>query len=214
MANVTTFTSLKDELRRYLERGFTEQDDPLVYQELPRLINKAERRISRELKIQGFIAAVNITFTEGVSVYAKPDRWRDTISMTVTTASGRLPIFTRSYEYIRNYWPNEADTSTPQFYADYDYSHWLIAPTPSADIPAEILYYQMPAPLDENNQTNWLTAYAPELLLYGSLLEATVFLKNDERMQIWQSLYDRTAQATNNQDIQKILDRDANRTEA
>lgn len=214
MADVTTFTSLKEELRRYLERGFTAEDDPLVYEELPRLINKAERRIARELKIQGFIAAVTVTFPEGVSVYQKPDRWRDTISMNITTSSGRVPLFTRSYEYIRNYWPQEANTAQPEFYADYDYSHWLIAPTPNADLSAEILYYQIPMLLDENTQTNWLTAYAPELLLYGSLLEATVFLKNDERMPTWQSLYDRTAQATNNQDLQKILDRDANRSEA
>lgn len=58
MSYAMTFNSLKEDLRRYLERGFTEADDPIVYEQLPRLITLAERRISRELKIQGFIRVV------------------------------------------------------------------------------------------------------------------------------------------------------------
>ena len=58
MAYAMTFASLQVDLRRYLERGFTLADDPYVYEQLPRLINMAERRIARDLKIQGFIVAV------------------------------------------------------------------------------------------------------------------------------------------------------------
>jgi hypothetical protein len=50
--------------------------------------------------------------------------------------------------------------------------------------------------------------------LYGALLEATPFLKNDERIPVWQQMYDRAAQALNGEDLSKILDRSARRTEA
>ncbi len=214
MAYVTTFDSLQQDLRQYLERGFTSEDDPFVYTQLPRLINRAERRITRELKIQGFITAVNTTFQQGVSAYKKPDRWRDTVSITVETAQGKVPVFARAYEYCRNYWPDAAQERQPEFYADYDYLHWLIVPTPNADYQAEILYYALPPLLDDTNQTNWLTAFAPNLLLYGSLLESTVFLKQDERLPTWQSIYDREAQAIKTEDLSKIMDRVAARTEA
>ena len=214
MAYTTTFTSLKEDIRQYLERGFTAEDDPYVYEQIPRLINRAERRIARELKIEGFIAAVNTTFQAGVSTYNKPDRWRDTISMSVETVNGKSQIYGRSYEYCRNYWPKDSQTAVPEFYADYDYTHWLIVPTPDVDYTAEIIYYELPPLLDEENQTNWLTAYAPNILLYGALLEATPFLKNDERIPTWQGFYDRAAQALNNEDLKKILDRNASRTEA
>jgi hypothetical protein len=213
MATAMTFTSLQQDIWRYLERGFTQEDDPIVYSQIPRLINTAERRIARELKIQGFISAVTTTLSSGVAVYSKPDRWRDTISMFVLTDSGRVPLFSRSYEYLRNYWPNSSETAQPQFYADYDYSHWLIVPTPNESMELEILYYQSPPLLDDTNQTNWLTAYAPDLLLYACLLESTVFLKNDERKAVWEDMYNRAAQGTNNQDLQKILDRNAVRSE-
>lgn len=209
MAYVMTFNSLQEDLRRYLERGFTAESDPIVYEQLPRLINTAERRIAQELKVQGFTRAVNTTLVDGVAVYEKPDRWRDTISMTIDGT----PIFARSYEYVRNYWPDEAQTGATQFYAEYDYRHWLLVPTPAAAATLQILYYEMPALLDDGNQTNWLTEYAPNLLLYGSLVEATPFLKKDERLPLWRAEYDRSAQVLSGQDLLKILDRTATRSE-
>lgn len=214
MAYTMTFDSLQVDLRRYLERGFTLADDPYVYEQLPRLINMAERRIARDLKVQGFISVVTTNFTNGVATYQKPDRWRDTISITVKSGDTLSPVFTRSYEYCRNYWPDATQTGQPQFYADYDYTHWLIVPTPNATYQAEILYYQLPELLDSAHQTNWLTEYAPNLLLYGALLEATPFLKNDERITTWQNFYQSAANALNQEDLKKILDRDATRTEA
>lgn len=214
MAYTMTFDSLQTDLRRYLERGFTVADDPYVYEQLPRLINMAERRIARDLKIQGFIVAVNTTLTQGIATLQKPNRWRDTISITLTKDNVRSPIFTRSYEYCRNYWPNETVEATPQFYADYDYIHWLVVPTPDAAYDLEILYYELPVLLDDAQQTNWLTEYAPNLLLYAALLEATPFLKNDERITTWQTFYQQAANALNTEDLQKIVNRDAVRTEA
>ena len=210
MSYSMTYDSLLVDLRRYLERGFTVESDAIVYEQLPRLITLGERRIARELKIQGFIRAVQTPLQVGVAVYLKPDRWRDTVSMTLNGS----PIFARSYEYCRNYWPDEAETAQPQFYADYDYHHWLLAPTPNAADTLEVLYYEQPAFLGEDFQTSWLTEYAPDLLLYASLLEATPFLKKDERVQLWQAMYDRAAQALSGEDLKRIMDRSANRSES
>lgn len=205
-----TYDSLLVDLRRYLERGFTAESDQIVYEQLPRLITLAERRIAAELKIEGFIVPVTTVLQSGVATYMKPDRWRDTVSMNL---EGK-PVLARSYEYIRNYWPDLTQTGEPAYYADYDYQYWIIAPTPSSAKVLEIIYYQQPPLLGPESQTNYLTEYAPYLLLYGALLEATPFLKNDERIGTWQSMYDRAAQGVNSEDLKRILDRAANRSEA
>ena len=217
MATAMTFTTLKQDVQRYLERGNTLASDPIVFEQIPRLINLAERRIARELKVEGFINVVTGTLSAGQSVYPKPDRWRDTVSMSIGTGAtleNRKVLFARVYEYLRSYWPNALETDTPLFYSDYDYSHWLLAPTPDAEYPFEILYYELPPLLDESVQTNWITEYAPQLLLYGTLVEATPFLKNDERIPVWQNMYDRAAAMLNGEDLAKILDRSAVRKEA
>jgi hypothetical protein len=212
-----TFTELQSDVRNYLERGYSAAVDPIVFEQIPRLITLAERRISRELKIQGFIVATTSAMQAGVSVYPKPDRWRETISInfgTGATNNNRTPMFPRSYEYIRNYWPDETQTGVPKFYADYNYSNWLFASTPDAAYPFEVLYYQLPPLLSDVNQTNWLTEYAPQLILYGALLEATPFLKNDERIATWKNFYDEAKAALNQEDMKRIVDRSSVRTEA
>ena len=142
MATTMTFETLKQDVQRYLERGATYASDPVVFEQIPRLINLAERRISRELKIQGFINVVSDTMVVGQSVYPKPDRWRDTVSINVgtgTNLANRTSLYAREYEYCRAYWPNESQTDTPQFYADYNYDNWLVAPTPDQAYPFEVL---------------------------------------------------------------------------
>lgn len=211
MPTAMTFDSLQDDLRDYLERGT--DVDPTVFDQLPRLINLAERDLARALKIQGFLNVVTSTMSAGTSVYQKPDRWRTTVSINfgVGAEQVRTPLFPRSYEYVRLYWPDEDLRDQPEFYADYDYFNWLFSPTPDADYPFEVLYWQLPALLDDTNQTNWSTDFAPNALLHGSLLQATRFLVNDKRIPTWQTTYDRDLQLLNGEDIQKILDRSSTR---
>jgi len=212
-----TFSELEGDVRRYLERGFSAATDPLVFEQIPRLITLAERRCAVDLKIQGFLVVTTAQMQAGLSVYPKPDRWRLTVSINFGTGTGnktRTPMFPRSYEYIRNYWPDESQLGQPKFYADYNYSNWLFGPTPEEAYPYEVIYYELPALLSTTNQTNWLTQYAPQMLLYATLLEATPFLKNDERIQVWQSMYADSKNAINQEDLRKIVDRSTVRTGA
>ena len=216
MPQAMTFNSLKDDVRSYLERGASAATDPLVYAQIPRLINLAERRIARDLKIQGFIVAVTTQMQTGNPVLPKPDRWRETVSINVGTGlthNTRTPVFPRSYEYCRSYWPDQTEVATPEFYADYNYTNWLFAPTPDENYPIEILYYELPALLDDDTQTNWLTEFAPNMLLYATLLEATPYLKNDERIPTWMNFYQMAANSISQEDAKKVMDRSANREE-
>ena len=220
MATATTFTSLSADLRKYLERGSVTDDE--VYEQLPRLINLAERNIARGLKVLGTINVVtSIPPTGGLiagqSVYDKPDRWRQTVGMQYgagITSNERRLIYPRSLEYCRFYWPDSSEQDEPEFYADYDYNHWLIVPTPVTTRPWEISYYQQPPYLDDVNQTNWLTDYAPDALLYRCLLECEPFLKNDERLPTWEKLFGTAMGLLDGEDIQRIIDRTTTRMKA
>lgn len=211
MAVSMTFDSLQEDLRKYLERGTSV--DPTVFDQLPSLINLAERELANRMKILGFVRVVTSSMGVGQSVYAKPDRWRETISINfgVGTDQVRTPLFTRSYEYLRRYWPDEDLTDQPKFYADYDYSNWLFAPTPDEAYPFEVNYWELPALLDSTNQTNWTTDFAPNALLHGALLQATPFLKNDDRIAVWEKIYEKDVAILEAQDVKRIVDRQVTR---
>jgi hypothetical protein len=72
-----------------------------------------------------------------------------------------------------------------------------------------VLYYERVQPLDSTNQTNWFTIYAPQALLYGSLLQAMPFLKNDDRIPMWQAQYSAIMQTLKAEDVSRIADRQA-----
>jgi len=211
MAVSMTFNSLLSDLRAYLERGTSV--DTTVFDQLPSLINLAERQLANSLKLLGFVQNVTDTMTIGQSVIPKPNRWRDTISINfgVGATQIRTPLFARSYEYMRRYWPDEDLTDQPKFYGDYDYFNWLIAPSADFAYPFEVNYWELPPLLDNANQTNWTTDFAPNSILHGALLQATPFLKDDERIPVWQGIYDRDLAILEAQDMRRIIDRNVTR---
>jgi len=203
-AAVMTYDSLVSDISSYLERT-----DQATLEKIPTFIMLAEQVIAAEIKFLGNLTPMQSNLVMGEAVINKPARWHKTVSMNVTVGGIRQPVFLRKYEYLREYWPNPTQTDSPKFYADYDYTHWLIAPTPDDDYAFEVLYYERIQPLDSSNQTNWFTIYAPQALLYGTLLQAMPFLKNDERIQMWQAQYDKIMQVLKAEDIQRMGDRQA-----
>jgi len=210
MADVMTFTSLRSELADAFERGQSSTVDPIVWDEIPRCINRAERRIAREIKVQGLQETAAGSLTANVAVVAKPTRWRQTISINFGSGSGnntRTVLLPRSYEYLMTIYPNRTTVGTPRFYADYNVDNWLIAPTPTLTAPFEVLYYAVPAFLDESNTTNWLTEVMPDVLLNAAMRELAVFLKNDQRAAGLENLYQMGLKGVSAEDAQKAIDR-------
>lgn len=207
MAEVMNYDSLVSDIKLYAERD----DAPFVTQ-IPRFIMLAENRLASEAKGLGFLKVV----TQSISAvsFAKPERWRETSSMMITTSTGVKFLYSRDYTYCRVYWPDQALTGVPKFYADYDYLNFLVVPTPNQSYVLEVAYYERPAPLASTGPTtNWTTEYAPQLLLYATLLEAQPFLKMQERIPEFQALYERALSALKAEDMSRISDSSSNRGE-
>jgi len=200
---VMTYDSLNTMVLQYLERS-----DAAVVEAIPTFITLAEFEIAQQIKTLGQMQVVEGTMIAGEPVIAKPARWRKTVSMEVSVNGAKSPVLLRKYEYLKSYTPDATTTGQPKFYADYDYTHWLVAPTPDEDYPFEVLYYERIEPLSSANQTNWITQNAPNAMLFGTLLQAMPFLKNDAR-QIFQQKYQEAIAALKTEDITRVGDRQA-----
>jgi len=200
---VMTYDSLTAIVLQYLERR-----DTAVVNAVPTFITLAEFEIAEQIKTLGQLQIVESAMTVSNPVLQKPARWRKTVSMNVTVAGKKQPIFLRKYEYLKNYWPDATETGVPLYYADTNWDHWYLAPTPADDYSFEVLYYERISPLSSTNQTNWLTQNAPNAMLFGTLLQAMPFLKNDQR-QIFQQKYSESLQALKGEDVARVGDRQA-----
>lgn len=203
-AYVMTYDNLVADVAQYLERT-----DTATLAKIPTFIGLTEQKIAARLKILGILTVQTSVVNQNVNIIDKPARWHKTVSMNVTVAGRRTPMLLRTTEYLREYWPDPAQQDVPKFYADYDYTHWLIAPTPNAAYNFEVLYYERIQPLDSSNQTNWFTIYAPQAMIYGSLAEASMFLKNYEQAGMYRADFDMTLETLTVENKLRIADRQA-----
>ena len=203
-AAVMTYSSLVADISSYLERT-----DQATLEKIPTFIMLAEQVIAAEIKFLGNLTPMTSTLVANQAVIDKPARWHKTVSMNVTVAGVRQPVFLRKYEYLREYWPDPTETGAPKYYADYDYTHWLIAPTPDVAYNFEVLYYERIQPLDSSNQTNWFTIYAPQAMLYGSLVEASMFLKNYDKAQAYREEFTTILESLVIENKLRVADRQA-----
>jgi hypothetical protein len=200
---VMTYDSLTSTVLQYLERK-----DASVVNAIPTFISLAEFEIAQEIKTLGQLQVAEANMSIGDAIVQKPARWRKTVSMSITVDGKKQPVYLRKYEYLKNYWPDSSQTSVPEYYADTDWEHWYVAPTPDQAYAFEVLYYERIAPLSSANQTNWLTQNAPNAMLFGTLLQAMQFLKNDQRS-IFQQKYTEALQSLKAEDVARVGDRQA-----
>jgi hypothetical protein len=67
-------------------------------------------------------------------------------------------------------------------------------PTPAEDTTYTLDYVAFLRPLSGDTDENWVSSYFFDLYLYGTLKESAVFLKDDPRLQLWQSEFLRRAE--------------------
>lgn len=209
-----TYSSLLTDLKNYVERGGVL--DPAVERQLPRIINNAERDLADRLKIQGYIQPMISTMSIGEPRLAKPTGWRSTVSINVSYGVDNLnrrTLRNRSLEYIRGIFPNDNQKDLPRLYADYDLLHWLLGPAPNIAYQFEAICWMIPDLLCPDNEENYLTVFAPNLLLYTCLEGVEAFLKNDARTALWTGYAQRRFDAITGEDVKRMRDRAQRRTE-
>ena len=70
-----------------------------------------------------------------------------------------------------------------------------VLPSPDSTYTSSIVYYTRIAALTDSATTNWLLDSHPDIYLFGTLVEAEPYLKNDERMPMWTARLDKALNA-------------------
>ena len=64
-----------------------------------------------------------------------------------------------------------------------------VFPTPDTTYTMELAYYEKIPDFSGDSSTNWLLTKEPLIYVYGALVHATPYLKDDDRVVLWQTLY-------------------------
>lgn len=213
---IMTYTTLTASIIANAQRT-----DAAFLAEVPNFIQRAITRIYTEADNLGLeiIQDPPIAFRPGVTTYPKPDGWQKTLSLSYTDQNGKLvPLRPCSYEAAITYWPdarvNNAD-NPPIFYTHYaQYRQFYITPTPS--FASNLTHIYVATPLfsgDDAQQTNFLTQRYPSLLFYGCMSEAMTYLKDDQRLAVFEKQYGTALGRSNTETQENYNDRSTKREE-
>lgn len=81
-------------------------------------------------------------------------------------------------------------TGVPLFAAIVD-GKARFAPVPDTTYTTQMTYWRRIVPLSATQPTNWLLLDRPDIYKYGAARFSAPFLKNDERLPVWDGLYQR-----------------------
>lgn len=162
-------------------QDYTEINEPTFVANIPNFIVNAETIINNYVQLPAYRKNVTGSATAGFQYLTLPPDFLSTFSVAVV---GSDSLNTYSYllnkdvNYIREAFPFPGVTGEPQYYAIFDASTFLLGPTPDQSYSIELHYFAYP-PSITTADTSWIGTNFPNVLLYGSLVEAYTYAKGE-----------------------------------
>jgi hypothetical protein len=190
-----TFTELKDAIADWLDRSD-------LTDRIPDFITLAEARLNRDLRIRPMEVRSTMTTTADQRYFNLPGGYLQMRNIQLNT-NPITPLEYITPEMLDRLYGGDT-TGKPRAYTLIG-DEIQLAPIPDSTYTLEMAFYEKFTALGDGTSgtvtSNWLTTNAPDVLLYGALLEAEPFIKNDERIALWINAF--------NSAIRKVQDADA-----
>lgn len=151
-------------------------------------IKQAEHRIYNTVQIPSLRKNVTGSTSSSNKYLQCPSDFLAVYSLAIIKADGDyVYLLNKDVNFMRQVYPNPTSTGQPKYYAIFgpDYPTFpneltfIIGPTPDAAYGVELHYFYKPASIVSTN-TSWLGDNFDNVLLYGALREAYLFIKGEQ----------------------------------
>ena len=162
---------------------------------LATIVQNAENRVYRELNIDAFRLYASAVTTAGSTVVSVPSGLRNIRYVQLIDSGGNISnLLEKETSFLGEY--NGQPNSTtywgePKYWANWDETNWLVAPTPNTTYTINIAYYKQPISITSSaTSTSYISVYAQDVLLYASLTETYKYLKGPvDMIQVFEQSY-------------------------
>ena len=153
---------------------------------IPNFVALAEAKFNRDLRTRQQVKRAYATLTG--QYIQLPTDWAEGINLQLNVNPVRVLDFVTT---------DQADRIKARRYGDTDADAYTIVgsqleviPVVGDDTEIEMAYYAKIPALSDSNTTNWLLTEWPDLYLYGTLVHAAPYLREDDRIATWKGLAD------------------------
>jgi hypothetical protein len=175
-----TLATLKTAIQDY-----TDNDETVFVNNLNNFIKAAEEKIFKSVDLDYFRKNVTSAVSLNDKFLSLPTDYLSSFSLQITTAGSEEFLLHKDVNFLQEAYNASSSTGKPRYYAQFDISNFIVAPTPDANYTVELHYYYRPDSLTAGSDsgTTWISTNAPFALLYGSLIEAYNFMKGEPDVQ-------------------------------
>ena len=191
MAN---YTYLVNDILETTENGSSE-----FLSSIPKMVNKAELRLTKDLDDYGLVAYTSVAVSSGKNIVSLPQGTRILKNFNIVSSGTKINLLQRTDEFINDYWPVSASTGTPEYYARRDNTTVIVAPTPVSTISGQVVHISRPVTLASATPNNYFSDFCYDALYNASMVEALLYMKNYEPMSIYETRYKEALAALLNQ---------------
>lgn len=176
---ISNYGELKTAVKNWMDR-----DDLTAH--IPEFIALAEARFNRVLRIRAMESKQTASTVAGQQNLALPTNYIQMRNVQMNTSPVTPMQYVTPEIFDRLY--GGSVTGTPKFYTIIA-NELQLGPTPDTVQTIEMLFYKKFDSLSADGDTNWVLTNAPDVYLYGALLEAEPFIMNDSRVQLWATAF-------------------------
>ena len=167
-------------------QNYTEVTEASFVANIPTFVQNTETLVNNYVQLQAVRTNVTGVTTANLPYVALPPDFLSVFALSVftTTTVNGVPQTTQTYlyqkdvEYIREAYPFPGVSGTPQYYGIFDNTSFILGPTPDAQYSVEMHYYAYPQSIVTAG-TSWLGTNFSNVLLWGSLVEAYIYMKGE-----------------------------------
>lgn len=184
--SIATYAELQTAVANFLNR-----DD--LTSIIPTFIDLCEAQLQRD--IRHYKMEQRATSTCDTQYTALPGDFLEPIRLHIVGKRKALQPMSLNEMQDERYKAEDA-AGAPLFYS-LTGAEIEVYPTPDDSYTLEMNYYEKIPALTDANTTNWLLTDAPDIYLYGTLMQSAPYLAHDERLAIWAGLYAQATEALN-----------------
>ena len=169
-----TYATLKTAIGDYLESAET-----TFTNNIPTFIQEAEDRILKFVELPEQRKNVQGQTTANTRFLACPTDFLAPMSLAIISSNTYTYLDLKHASFLKEYSPTTTVTGQPKYYSIFSQDSFSLAPVPDAIYTVELHYLYKPASLTSGSDsgTTVLSTDYPDALLYGSLVEGAIFLK-------------------------------------
>jgi len=175
---ISTYSELQASIAGWLNRS----DLSAV---IPDFISLAEAQFNRVMRAREMQAQATVNASS--AFFALPADFAEIKSLRLTDGSGTWELIAATPEQLSSGMAESSTPSVPQFYSILG-DQLQIYPPPNKAYSGNLIYVRLLPALSAANPTNWLLTSSPDAYLYGSLVQASQYLRDAEGLATWKAL--------------------------